>query len=435
MDYPVKRANLIMFAVVLFFYAGLFYLVFTDVFKLDFSSLYTASKALLNGENPYQVLYTDYFPTPQKLPANLNPPIVLSLASILTLLDYHTAVVVWSLLSFIMGLIGANFVVRFVFSKLFIQKNRLYLYSIYLLFYPSIMNTVIAQFGAILLFLAMLGYYFYLKKADLACAVTWGSLVAIKLFPALLFCLVLVHKRYKLFLMMAGVFLLLTFLPLCFFGTELYQQYLSMMSRVLWYGDNWNASLYGYLFRLFIDVHNRGQDLLWIEVPYLLLFMTIIAGFILFLKNKRSTPHFDFALTLMTMLLLSPFGWFYYFPLLILPLALSWNLIFSDEKRRVKYEFIWLLALFLLNAPLGYTTADKLGSVFTKLTLHSLHFYGLLTLILLFLILSNSNKQKLQRDASDNQHPISTAGILVIYGFSLFILFIVLVKYVIFKFT
>lgn len=433
MDYPAKRAGLILFSVVLLFYAGLFYLIFSDVFKLDFSSLYTASKTLLSGENPYRVLYADYFPTAQKLPANLNPPIVLSLASIFTLLDYHTAVIVWSLLSFMLGLAGAHFAWRLVFPQSFIEKNRFYLYSLYLLFYPVIINTVIAQLGCILFFQAMLGYYCYLKRADLACALAWGSLIAIKLFPALLFFLVLVHKRYKLFLMMTGVFLLLTFLPMMIFGAELYQHYLSMMSRVLWYGDNWNASLYGYLFRLLIDVHDRGQSLLWIEILYVLIFTTIIAGFILLLNSKRTPRHFDFALTLMTMLLLSPFGWFYYFSLLILPLALSWHFITSEESGRVKDGLIWLLALFFLNFPLGYTTSDKLGTVFAALTLHSLHFYGLLTLMMLFLLIKNKQKSQRLINACNPQSPISIPAMVIIYGFSLFIFLLVLLQHVLFQ--
>ena len=102
-------------------YGILFFFVFTHQLKLDFSSLYSAGQHLLDGDNPYRVLLTTYLPTVKKLPANLNPPFVLWLFSSLTHLPYQVALVIWSLLSFILGLIGARIAFQYAFSPIFLR--------------------------------------------------------------------------------------------------------------------------------------------------------------------------------------------------------------------------------------------------------------------------------------------------------------------------
>jgi alpha-1,2-mannosyltransferase len=268
-------------------YIILFYLIFTHQYRLDFSSLYSACQALCSHENPYRVLFTTYFPIVKKLPANLNPPFVLWLFTPFTKLNYDTAVIVWSILSFVLGLIGAGIAFNYAFSKDFLKKNKLYLYLIYLASFATIIDTAIAQLGALLLFLIMSGYHFYRQHNDYAAGILWGVAISIKLFPALLFFYALIQKRYRVCAGLAMVFLLSLLITFLIYGPPIYHHYFSMMRRVLWYGDSWNASIYGMIFRLFIDT-SKAYNLAQIHLLYGALFA---AFFIFYIKQLREIEN------------------------------------------------------------------------------------------------------------------------------------------------
>jgi alpha-1,2-mannosyltransferase len=80
------------------------------------------------------------------------------------------------------------------------------------------------------------------------------------------------------------------------------------------------------------------------------------------------------------MLLLSPFGWLYYFPILTLPLAITWS---RARQAGFASATVWVLCLFFLNFPMDYIPANKMQSLLAILSFHSFHFYGLLLLLYL----------------------------------------------------
>ena len=171
-NYNLPKKSLVLFFLCL--YGVLFYFILTYQYRLDFSSLYTACQTLAQGDNPYRVLLTTYLPTVKKLPANLNPPTVLMLFSALSHLQYDKAVAIWSIISFILGLIGATIAFKYAFSATFLKKNGIYLYLLYVSFYAPITDTAIAQLGALLLFCIMCGYHFYMKRRDYSAGNFWG---------------------------------------------------------------------------------------------------------------------------------------------------------------------------------------------------------------------------------------------------------------------
>lgn len=398
-------------------YSIIFYLIFTYQYRLDFSSLYSACGALLNHYNPYQVLETTYFPVAKKLPANLNPPFGLWVFSPLTLISYPVAMVLWSIFSFILGLIGAHIAFNLAFSADFLKKNRFYLFIIYLASLATLANTAIAQLGSLLLFFTMSGYYCYRKHKDYLAGFLWGIIITIKLFPALLFFYVVVQKRYRVFCAMVLTFSVLLLIPLLVYSVDIYKNYFSMMTRVLWYGDSWNASIYGLLFRLLVDINHRPVSLVLVNVLYFSLFLFILLFYLQAIRNiqeekdarhvehsetspKRRgilrfalddvclfrclpqvsySPHKAFCLTLVTMLLLSPFGWLYYFSLLVLPLCLTWAAATTSSGLLI----LWSICLFFINFPLDYIPSTKMGPFLDKISFYSFHFYGLLLLMYL----------------------------------------------------
>ncbi|WP_232220215.1 glycosyltransferase 87 family protein [Legionella tunisiensis] len=170
-------------------YSVLFYFIFTYQYKLDFSSFYSAFQLFSNKQNPYQILYTTYLPTVKRLSANLNPPIVLWMLTPLLRLSYDLALIIWSAISLLLGLIGAHFSFKLAFPPDFMKKNWVSLYLMYLSLFATVMDTAIAQFGSILFFFIITGYYCYLKNKENSAGILWGVIIAMKFFPALLFSL------------------------------------------------------------------------------------------------------------------------------------------------------------------------------------------------------------------------------------------------------
>ena len=364
-------------------YGVLFFCILTHRTRVDFSSLYSACLALQSGENPYRVLLASYLPIVQKLPANLNPPFVLWLFNPLSRLPYDLAVAVWSALSFTLGLVGAGIAFRYAFSAGFLKKNWFYLYAIYLCCFSTLIDTGIAQLGALLLFLIMMGYHFYLQNNDYFAGTLWGIIIAIKLFPALLFIYALVQKRYRVCLSLLIVFLLMCCIPLMIYSGTIYTQYFSMMRLVLWYGDSWNASLYGMIFR-FINISNPSNvpHLLGAQWLYLAMFGMAFVFYVMKMKGmeKNTGHHQAFCLTLVMMLLMSPFGWLYYFSILILPLSLTYLTALRQEKENPVGVILWFLCLFLVNFPLNYVHTTQMGFFMNKFMFYAFDFYGLMLL-------------------------------------------------------
>lgn len=375
--------KILLLEVFLLTYSLLFYFLVTSQLRLDFYSFYSSAIAYATDINPYQCLQTTYFVIQQNLPANLNPPIFLQLLRPLTQLNYQQAPALWFIISFFLGSIGALLSFKILCSRDFFKKNWLILLFIYLGMHSTLMSMGIGQLGSILLFFIISGYYFYLREQDYLAGILWGFIISIKLFPALLFIFALNQKRFKLFLIMLVTCSMAWVFPFLIKGIGIYSLYFKMLPRVLWFGDNWNASLYGFLFRLFIDVKS-AQNVWVIKITYLFFFIILLIWYIkkiiLFKKtNKdhRTSDHRAFCLTLVMMLLMSPLGWLYYFSLLIMPLTLIWQSLDRDVFASTKAPVLWALSLFLINFPVGYIETPNMNHVIYKLSVYSFHFYGL----------------------------------------------------------
>ncbi len=343
----------------------------------------------MHDENPYKALVADYLPIPRTLSNNLCPPFFLILTYPFGLLGYHAALFLWCLFSFISGLIGAGLAFSFAFSKDSLRKHGLGLLLLYMMLFSTIMNLAVGQMGAVLFFFIMSGYYYYLQERDYLAGILWAIIISIKFFPGLLFFFVLSERRFKLLFIMLFVFLCCWIIPLFFYGPQIYLHYYTLMNNISWYADSWNASIYGFLFRLFTFSYHVPYELrMTIRLIYVPVFAITLALYYHFLRtgtNNHATNHYRFSLTLVFMLLLSPLGWIYYFSLLILPLALSWSKEVQKNNAPSLALGLWLLCLFLLNFPFDYVRIGHIPHIFTRATIYSFHFYGLL--ILAYLII------------------------------------------------
>ncbi|KTD19130.1 Protein of uncharacterised function (DUF2029) [Legionella lansingensis] len=406
-----QRAVLLL---LLFTYSLLFYFIYTHQQGIDFASFYSAAQLLAMGENPYQILFATYLPTAKKIAANLNPPIVLLLLNPFVQLTYKTALTIWWFLSLGLGAIGAGITFHYLFPHHFLKRNWINLYLLYFSFFATLMDTAIAQIGALLLFTIMLGYHFYCQNRDYAAGIMWGFIIAAKLFPGLLFFYVLLQKRFKVFWVMLFVFLLLTLMPAFIYGSDVYYKYISMIVRVLWYGDSWNASIYGFLFRLFIDARDQTQSILWIKILYVSLFSICLLWYLRKIAQIGTEKTYSFALTLVMMLIMSPFGWLYYFSLLIFPLILTWLIIFATDGNS-KGKCLWFISMFMLNFPMDYLRSTKILTIQSKLFFNSFYFYGLALLLYLVVTETRMKKVELNENNTGNKY-LPVVYVIIAFG-------------------
>ncbi|MFV0821253.1 DUF2029 domain-containing protein [Tatlockia micdadei] len=405
----------------IFLYVLLFYLIFSYQRLVDFTPFYTSAKLLLAGKNPYPIQLV--------MSVNLNPPFFIWLFSPLAHTSYRAALIIWSMLSFGLGLIAARIVFYYAFSTEMWKKYWLYFYLLYFSFFPILMDTSIAQVGAILIFLIMLGYHFYLTNRCYQAGIAWGIIIALKLFPALLFFYVLKQGRRRVFITMLATFLIACLIPVLFYGPTIYVQYHSMLTRVLWFGDSWNASLYGFLFRLLIDTHSNSHNLIPIELLHLALSSILL---IIYLKvlgpstedGAHRVNHQPFCLTLVMMLLLSPFGWLYYFSILIFPLSVTFATVFNKKKSSPLPFILWTACFFLINFPQAYVLNKEMHHFAERISLYSFCFYGL-TILLYFLIsnrqIQGNHELNIKTLWEDEQKRRSFIAILIFYLFGLIV--------------
>jgi hypothetical protein len=348
--------------------------------RLDFYSFYASALAYLEGLNPYKAIVASFLPNSVVIPENLNPPFFLQLISPLAQLSIKTASSFWFGISLISGIWGALLGLHLMSSPGFFKKNWLTYLYIYLAMYSTLMNTSYNQIGGILLFFITVGYYFFLRQHDYWAGIFWGIIITIKLFPALLFIFAFSQKRYKLIAVMLLTVLLACLWPLLAKGPEIYELYFKMIFNIQWQGGNWNASISGFLFRLF-TLEFAHQHLFVIKIIYFFVFLVLLAWYIKALNAHRdkSENHRAFCLTLTLMVLMSPMGWLYYFSILLMPLTFLWQTF----NRLPKISWLWIICLFLINAPLPYIPSNNVEPLIYKISLHSLYFYGLLLMVYL----------------------------------------------------
>lgn len=376
----ITPQNAMLFGVILFIYCMLFYYMRTLQLRLDFYSFYASAIAYLEGSNPYKEIMGSFLPNSVVVPENLNPPFFLQLISPLAQLNIKAASSLWFCISFISGIWGALLCLHLIATPEYFRKYWPHYVFIYLAMYSTIVNTSYSQVGGILLFFIASGYYFFLRNHDYWAGVFWGIIIAIKLFPALLFVFAYNQKRYKLIVVMLITVVLACLWPLILKGPEIYTLYFKMILNIMWQGGNWNASISGFLFRLF-TLEYAQQHLLDIKI------VTFFITFILFvwyfkkinLFRDSSEHHRAFCLTLTLMIVMSPMGWIYYCSLLLMPLTYLWNTL----NRFPKISLLWIVCIYLINAPLAYTPSNDMDPFIYKISLHSLYFYGLIIMVYL----------------------------------------------------
>jgi hypothetical protein len=322
-------------------------------------------------------------------------------------------------ISVLMTLFGGWFAFRIAFSKDYLKKYWVGLFLVYLLLFHNLLDLFLNQLGGLIMLFIILGYYYYLKKSDYVAGILWGFIIALKLFPGLLFFYVLKENRKTVLATMLVTIACCFLLPLFVFGTRIYVQFFNTLIGVSWYHFPWNASLLGFLHAIFY----RFDQIDWIAPTYIVLALIYLISYLWLItpnKDEDVVNHQAFCLTLILMVILSPLGWTYYFPLLLLPVALLWASYMNEQKPWSNSAMLWLITLFFLHYPLPRNAKTLPMAYHGKSTIIPINFIGLA--ILFCLIAVSKPKLTSYSHVSFNEtktYFVIVTGLIIAFTFSI----------------
>jgi hypothetical protein len=369
-------------------------LLLSSVSKLpvvwDFTIYYASARHFWEGQSLYAAVPVDAFGTPPEsislardtLHANLSPPPAMLLMVPLGLWSYTSAYSIWTIFSILCGLAS----VVCLGSTLGRGNGRvvptLVLGILLLAHFPTFVNVQLGQVALVLLLLLSIVWVAARGGRDTAAGIALGLALTMKLFVALLLLYFLVRRRWRLVAWSAATLLLTTTAGLLVFGLASFREYLSALETVTWFASNWNASFLGFFTRIL----GGSENVPLVDVPGLAhalsyaLSLVGVLGLVWLSWPRGGEPlpaAFDlgFGLSLALMLLVSPLGWIYYLPLMLIALAGAWRVSGS-----LKWALVvaWILSII----PTPVLQAVEVNDPLSWFTWASVYFYAALAFTL-----------------------------------------------------
>jgi hypothetical protein len=326
----------------------------------DFYKFYKSAELFLKGKDIYsRIQFTPSFEYSQKLTEkgraslnalhpNLNSPLHILSISPFAAIPFRMAFWSWSFLSLIIVFAVAGSIPVSLSSAKSAVYKRIGLLILLLGYFPIWVNFLLGQYG-----LVLLGLIFYLWLASRqgkqrTAGLILGVAMSLKIFLGLFLVFYAVRKQWRIIVWCVGIFAILNILGFIIFGFSAYKQHISLLSNsALYINASWNASLAGFFSRIFggaenIPLINMPIITSGIVCSFSLLLILALIWISRPLSNEASRDRFDlgFSLVIVSMLLISPFGWIYYFPILIIPLVICWRVCSKLPSRKIFYGVI-----------------------------------------------------------------------------------------------
>lgn len=331
---------------------------------------------------------------------NLSPPFSIILTALIArYFSYQSFFIAFTVSALLLNIWALTRLYQYFFPKrdtfhrllliAFILANLLYM--------PTFMNTTFGQVALLLNALVIFSYLSLEKKHYIRAGLFLAIAINIKIFFGIFLVYFLAKKQHLAFFSFLFSSIVLALMPLLIYGTSIYQGYWHSLNHIQWFSVNWNASWYGFFSRLLGETSHRFNSVLFFpklsQFIYQIFFLAYTFLIYYFSRKNLNTP-LTFAFTLSSMLLISPLGWNYYFPILITALLIT---ITSAESNRYYTPLICLLlfSLFLSALPFPLDQDAKMTTT-TLISRGNVFFISLVlfnTINLLQLLLPTENNR------------------------------------------
>lgn len=301
-------------------------------YPIDFAALYYSGVQFSEGKDVYARMPFDFLgpvPDPDRVSErnvhpNLNPPASVLLFAPLSKLPFASAFWTWSLIS-----IACAVATAWLLAGGYAAAERRFAWSVGLLvlllaYSPTWLAISLGQTTLLVLFLLVAGWRTARAACERSAGAILGTTLAIKPFVGVLLIYFIVLRRWRLVTWYVGSFVAANLIVLAVMGSGVFASYLKVLASVDWHGMDMNASIFGSLDRLIgradsQSIVNTGQriQILGYGISLLLLCSLFMLRRRLSAWPSRQGDDVGYAYCLVLMLLISPLGWIYYFPILL----------------------------------------------------------------------------------------------------------------------
>lgn len=363
----------------------------------DFAKFYASAELFINGESIYSPVFRDlselgfeerYNISRFTLHPNLNLPFQTLIFVPFGLISYQPAFLLWSISSLLLGAVSVNLINNYIHEEFDVQIHKFILLLIFLIFFPTLTTFQLGQISILLFFLLTIAWISIQKNNPKAAGIILGIALSLKIFTGLFIIFFLIRRQWTLLKWYLGTFIMCNLISIFIFGYQEHLKYLSVLNSITWYGASWNASFMGYFSRIFGGSENPPIIPIPALTQILSLGFTIITIGIIYWAAR---PHDDepnyifdlsFSLTIISMLLISPLGWMYYFVILLIPLVVSWQVANINQKKLQK--FFLIVAWLCCTVPHPLVKSVEIDIAITFIWA-GFYFYGLILFLLVII--------------------------------------------------
>ncbi|MCP4576047.1 MAG: DUF2029 domain-containing protein [Deltaproteobacteria bacterium] len=313
-----------------YLYNGVFRPLFTE--KIDFEAYYNGAMAFRYKAPIYQTMVDFFKLGPARYEGPLPfvyPPSLAIFLSPLAYLSFNTATFVWLFINQCLFFSGVYLLLRTI-SRKYSPIEAVVMIFVFMNFTPLFVDYLVGQCNGILFFFITAGLYCYRSHKPVYAGVVIALACAMKVIPMLLLFYALWKRQFKVFLAGSVTLGLIFGYCLLFFDIRLLTWYVKfMMSQTLLNAFHDNHSLTGFFSRFL--THS-----IWVKGVFdsptasgacVIISSLLVLGVFLFSTRKRTQPTDpitlrEYALAVITMLLLSKMATTLYLVMLLLPLGI-----------------------------------------------------------------------------------------------------------------
>lgn len=439
-------ASIFAILIIIAVYSNALVISANTLYSTDFFKFFQSAQFYFEGQNIYDKIIRPLTPAEVSylhaktliLSSDLNPPFFTLLLLPMAWLNYYKGFLVWSVLSGIATIAGILLALKTYPTLWNNTVLRMWVLVAFLVYFPTYANLRFGQVTSILLLLTAATLLACHKQQFRRAGICLGLAFSLKIFYGLFLIFFAARKQWRVVFYMMGTYIVCGICALCVFGIKAYKSYYSSLGNINWYSATWNGSFLGFFSRIFGGQHEGNLpifNLPQITHPLYLICSAVLALYLIWttvyprklhtnMNALQNNPKIDFdrdyfdwgfSLTIVAMLLITPLGWSYYFPLLIIPFL---TILRISSHLSIFNMSLALLSLVMLmsSMPGNYQRPQAIVQTPMILTWASYYFYALaLLLLLLIFIRHHLLNEAQQKSVLKYQQPFSPIMQFILY--------------------